>query len=354
MDDPNHGLQGGNDSKDYKEHNSAEKLIESAGTNEIEQHNPTSTSKDKRTTGDVDLNVPWPKNNYDPPSEPELKSLQQTILTLYHLGYRYVAVNFEIDENLKLPVNSPSDINPIKLNQLINLDRYRDLNLYTRLTIIVNDSSKLMNFNKFQTYFNLISIKPMTEKALQLSIINLNIDLISINLASKLNFYLKHKIIGQALKKGIKFEICYNGLISSLSNSLNRKFFISNLIQLVRATRSNGLVLSSGCNNGLDVRPLNNVINFLETLGLKSKNINQYIANSKLVLVNGNLKINSYKQLVAIDDDPTLIHNGKDLNTGDSVKPTEDIGHNSIKQFKRNREKDSDIQSIQKRVKPGH
>lgn len=296
----------------------------------------------------MDLNVPWPKNNYDPPTEAEMTRLKQTIANLYNLGYKHIVVNFEIDENLKLPVNSPKEINPVHVSELIDLEKFRDLQLYTRLTIIVNDSSKLMNFNKFQSYFNLISIKPMTEKALQLSIINLNIDLISVNLASKLNFYLKHKIIGQALKKGIKFEVCYNGLIISQSNSQSRKFLISNLVQLIRATRSNGIVISSGCNNAVDVRSLHNIVNFFQTLGLKSKNINQYIANSKLVLVNGTLKLNSYKQLVAVDQDITLINNRKD------VLP-EDVGHNSIHQYKRTRDKGEDIESLTtKKSKLGH
>lgn len=265
-----------------------------------------------------DLNVPWPRNNYEAPKDSEIVNLRNIITSLYSLDVHKIAINFEIDESLRLPVNQPNEINPIKIDQIIDTNKYPGLNIYTRLTIVVNDSSKLVNFNKFQNYFDIIAIKPVLEKALQLSIINLTIDLISVNLNSKLNFYLKHKIVGQAIKKGIKFEVCYDSLISSTA-SINRRLLISNLLQLIRATRSNGLVISSGCTETVNLRSLNNIVNFYETLGLKKNKINQFIENSKYVLMNGRLRINSYKQIVAIDDDAELIDNSKDDSISNSV-----------------------------------
>ena len=44
------------------------------------------------------------------------------------------------------------------------------------------------------------------KKVLQLSILNLDIDLISINLASKLSFYLKFKTLNNATEKGINLK----------------------------------------------------------------------------------------------------------------------------------------------------
>lgn len=264
-----------------------------------------------------DLNVPWPNHNYTKLTEEQVTNLRNIIVTLYTFKVFKIAINFEVDESLKLPINQPNEINPIKLDEIIDISKFPGLNIYTRLTIVVNDSSKLINFNKFQNYFDLIAIKPVLEKALQLSIINLSIDLISINLNGKLNYYLKHKIIGQALKKGVKFEICYNDLISN-SSSINRRFLISNLVQLIRATRSNGLIISSGSTSAINVRSLNNIINFFSTIGLKLNKVNQFLDNSKYVLINGRLRVNSYKQIIAIDDDPELIDNsldGEDYNS---------------------------------------
>lgn len=256
-----------------------------------------------------DLNVPWPQSNYDPISNEQLISLKNIISTLYSLECRRIAINFEIDEGLKIPINDPSKINPIKIDEIIDIKQFPGLQIFTRLTISVNDSSKLINFNKFQNYFDIISIKPLNEKALQLSILNLNIDLISFNLNTKLNFYLKHKIIGQGVKKGIKFELCYNSLISNTYNSSSRRYFISNLIQLIRATRSNGLIISSGATSAINIRTLPNIMTFLSTIGLKTNQINQFIKNSELVLINGRLRIKSYKQTLVVGDSTDLYDN---------------------------------------------
>lgn len=258
-----------------------------------------------------DLNIKWPKLNYDELTGAEVAQLTNVIVTAYDLGYFNQVINFEIDESLKFPGNGVSSINPIKVAQFIDIDKFPELKVFTRLTIVVNDSSRLVNLNKYQNNFDILAIKPVNEKSLQHSIINLNIDLISIPLDTKLNFYLKHKIIGKGLDKGIKFEVCYGPLISSQPSS-GRKLMISNLIQLIRATRSNGLVISSGAVTAINIRAFNNIINFFETLGLRSNYINKFNANAESVLTNGRLRINSYKQTVVLDDNKCLYDNTKD------------------------------------------
>lgn len=258
-----------------------------------------------------DLNLLWPKSNYDNLSPSEITNIKNLIITSYNLGYQNVVINFEVSESLKLPINEPSKLNPIKVKDLIDISKFPDLKVFTRLTVIVNDSSKLINLNKYQNYFDIIAIKPQTEKSLQNSIINLNIDLISIPLDTKLNFYIKHKIVGKALEKGIKFEICYGPLISSTS-TLTRKLMISNIIQLIRATRSNGLIISSGSKNPINLRSFHNIMNFFQTLGIKLNHINKFDDNAEKALINGRLRINSYKQTVMIDDNTNLYDNSKD------------------------------------------
>ncbi|CAH6721261.1 ribonuclease P/MRP protein subunit Rpp1p [[Candida] jaroonii] len=258
-----------------------------------------------------DLNLLWPKSNYDALTPSEITNIKNLIITSYNLGYYNVVINFEVSESLKLPINEPSKLNPIKIKEIIDISKFPDLKVFTRLTVIVNDSSKLINLNKYQNYFDLIAIKPQTEKSLQNSIINLNIDLISIPLDTKLNFYIKHKIVGKALEKGIKFEICYGPLISSTS-TLTRKLMISNIVQLIRATRSNGLIISSGSKNPINLRSFHNIMNFFQTLGIKLNHINKFDDNAEKALINGRLRINSYKQTVMIDDNVNLYDNSKD------------------------------------------
>ena len=154
-----------------------------------------------------DLNIPWPVNNYDKsPTLQQLTNLRNIIITNYSLGITHQAINFQISiESVKIPTTTTATtkINPIPINQLLNelLPKFPKLKLFSRLTLIVNDSSKLPQLNKLQNQFDIIAIQPLNEKVLQLSILNLDIDLISINLASKLSFYLKFKTLNNATEK---------------------------------------------------------------------------------------------------------------------------------------------------------
>ncbi|KHC57340.1 ribonuclease P/MRP protein subunit RPP1, partial [Candida albicans P60002] len=117
-----------------------------------------------------DLNIPWPVNNYDKsPTLQQLTNLRNIIITNYSLGITHQAINFQISiESVKIPTTK---INPIPINQLLNelLPKFPKLKLFSRLTLIVNDSSKLPQLNKLQNQFDIIAIQPLNEKVLQLS-----------------------------------------------------------------------------------------------------------------------------------------------------------------------------------------
>lgn len=93
-----------------------------------------------------DLNVPWPCLTYNTqPTQQQLEVLKNTIVTLYSLGYTHQAINFSINENVRIPVGTPDLINPINIAYLKSelVPRFPKLKLFTRLTIIVSDPSKL-------------------------------------------------------------------------------------------------------------------------------------------------------------------------------------------------------------------
>ncbi|CUM67827.1 uncharacterized protein PRCAT00005534001 [Priceomyces carsonii] len=268
-----------------------------------------------------DLNVPWPVNNYtSKPSSQQIITLKNTIVTLYVLGYTHIAINFCLSESVKVPAKDPSQINPIQIAQLEkDLKEYEYLKLFTRITMTISDPSQCQGLSKLQNYFDIISIQPLTEKALQIASSNLDIDLISFNLSSRLPFFLKHKTVGSALEKGIKFEICYSNLISgpagytvqgpnenmtlSTTAALARKNFFNNVLQLIRASRSRGLVVSSGATGPLQTRNPDDILNLLKTLGLDHSRAKFCLTgNAERVLISGRLRIKSYKQTIQIDD----------------------------------------------------
>ncbi|EGW34987.1 uncharacterized protein SPAPADRAFT_131716 [Spathaspora passalidarum NRRL Y-27907] len=267
-----------------------------------------------------DLNIPWPVDNYtSKPTPSQLTQLKNIISTNYTLGITHQVINYSITETVKIPINNANEINPIDItwlrNELVNFPKLR---LFTRLTLIVNDSSKIQHLTKLQNHFDLIAIQPLTEKALQLTITNLDVDLISLNLSSRLPFFLKHKIIGSAIDKGIKFEICYNWLISGAIGydgthanvQLIKKNFFNNVLQLIRASRSRGLVISSGATQPLQLRNSNDILTILKTLGLdRSRAKACMTVNPERVLVNGRLRIKSYKQTISVNDNAKLLEN---------------------------------------------
>lgn len=261
-----------------------------------------------------DLNVPWPVQNYTSvPTPAQITNLHNTIAALYALGIRYVAVNFQINENIKLPLTSPDKLNPIPLADLKKrFAQYDGLHLFSRITLVITDPAKVQSIQKLNNSacFDLIAVQPTTEKALQLTTTNLDIDIVSLPMCSRLPFFLKHKTVGQAIVKGIKFEMCYSGLIAGpagyetsgvlgTTGHLTRKVYFSNALQLIRASRSRGLLFSSGASEPLHARNYADILALMDTLGLKTSNAKDgFVKNPELALVSGRLRIRANKQTV--------------------------------------------------------
>lgn len=262
-----------------------------------------------------DLNVPWPTGYGATPLAAETTNFLNVVAMLYSLGYRYLAVNFVVSENTKLPFNTPDKLNPIPLEMLRKkTQKYEGLRLFSRITLVITDPAKCQSILKLHASnaFDLIAVQPTTEKALQLTAANLEIDIISLPMGTRLPFFIKHKTVGQALEKGIKFEICYLGLISGpalyelsmvlgTTGHISRKNFISNCLQLIRASRNRGLMFSSGALEPLHARNHSDILALMEALGLKvSSGKEGFVKNPELALMAGRLRIKSNKQTVML------------------------------------------------------
>ncbi|EDK43523.1 conserved hypothetical protein [Lodderomyces elongisporus NRRL YB-4239] len=281
-----------------------------------------------------DLNIPWPVDNYNAkPTEAQQTNLVNTIVTNYALGVTHQAINFTVNESVKIPTGSLDLINPIPVKSL--LSRLRpvcpDLKLYSRITLVVSDTSKLQGLSKLQSCFDLIAMQPLNEKALQMTVMNVECDLISFNLSSKLPFFLKFKTIGSGIQKGIRYEINYSHIVSgtkgyvndNVNSNLLKKNWFSNVLQLIRSSRSKALVVSSGAQNPLQVRNGNDILVLLKTLGLDSSRAKSCITmESENALVNGRLRIKSHKQAISIGDEK-LVNNDHE----DSEKRNNALGY---------------------------
>lgn len=262
-----------------------------------------------------DLNVVWPSQSYSAPSANQLDNLYNTISMLYTFGYNYLAVNFIVPDTVKLPQNGAEKLNPIPMNELRQKFKlFSKLRLFSRITLVLSDPAKCQSVLKINNTgaFDVVAVQPLNEKALQLTTANLDVDLISMPMATRWPYFLKHKTVGQALGKGIKFELCYSGLIGGpagyesssalgVTGKISRKQFFSNSLQLIRASRSKGLVLSSGATEPMNVRNYVDVLAILNQLDLKNSNCkDSFLNNPEAVLIKGRLRITSNKQTVMI------------------------------------------------------
>lgn len=265
-----------------------------------------------------DLNVPWPLTGYTPPDLIEVQNVCNVIATLYSLGYRYIAINFVAGETTKLPINKPDSLNPIPMADLRQrLKGFEGLRLFSRITIVVTDPAKAQSISKLNNTgaFDLIAVQPTTEKALQLTLTNMDIDIIALPMLTRLPYFLKHKTVGLSLARGVKFELCYSELIGGAAayessaalratGHVSRKNFFSNCLQLIRAARSRGLVFSSGASEPAHVRNYADIIAIMTQLGLKVSNVKEgFTTNPEAALVKGRLRNKSNKQTVMVGNE---------------------------------------------------
>lgn len=267
-----------------------------------------------------DLNVPWPVPGYGKASSAQIAALKATISTALALDYTHIAVNFTVPEGTRLPVHDPASINPVPMGELAKHfeKSFPNARLFSRLTLMVADPAQIQGLAKIQNHFDILAVQPTTEKALQLAVSNLDIDIVSLNLAQRLPFYLKHKTVCSGVDRGVHFELCYASLIGgpagytsngsemmlSTTALAARKNFFSNALQLIRASRLRGLVVSSGATHPLQLRNSSDILTVLKTIGLESGRTKHCVTSSpERALVSGRLRIKSYKQTVIAGND---------------------------------------------------
>lgn len=214
-----------------------------------------------------DLNIVL-KNN---PRETE-----KIICRAIDLGYEMIAVNStcelttakskkEKQKPLCLPSFNWKDLPGIKAL----MDSNQNINVFSRVTVKLEDQSQLHQLasTPFST-FDILAVTPTTEKLFQQCCSSLEVDIISLDLTSRLPFYLKLSQVRQAVQRGIHFEIVYSPAIRSTSQ---RKYIISNALEIVRATKGKNTLLSSQAESTLDLRGPYDISNLGLLFGLKEE-----------------------------------------------------------------------------------
>lgn len=196
-----------------------------------------------------DMNVPWNEETKD--------HVEKTLKTLESFGYGSVALTHSVSGKIpKTPCHIPKF--------------HSGLKIFTRLNLILQDPQQnygINSLNEVIKSYDLISVQPETEKMFNVACTSLDIDIISIDMTSRIPFPLKHGFVRQAVAKGIKFELLYSPVIR---DGGNRRNVLANALIISRVTGGKNLILSSGTELPWQVRAPRDVINLAALYGIPS------------------------------------------------------------------------------------
>lgn len=177
--------------------------------------------------------------------------------------------------------------------------------IVSRLTLTLEETSINYNLSNTTKEFDLLAIRPTTEKTLQHACTSMDIDIISLDLSSRLPYYLKHSTLGSATSRGIFLEICYS---ASLSDTAARRQLLSNAANIVRATRGRGLIISSEATRAMGLRGPYDLINLATFWGLPQERGRETVCeNPRKVLVKAETRRGVYKGVLRITAQPDPI-----------------------------------------------
>ena len=112
--------------------------------------------------------------------------------------------------------------------------------------------------------------------------------------------------MSSAIQRGIRFEICYSPGISGGSDA--RRNVISGATALIRATRGQGIILSSEARNALGLRGPHDVINLISLWGLGQERGKEALCEEADKVVRlARLRRETFRGVVGVVDDGRVV-----------------------------------------------
>lgn len=301
------------------------------------------------TTMLADLNVPWPAV----PNPIALTNLSKTLVLLYDLGYTVVALNHTIDGTAKAPSGGSSKKNkggggqqvtaastecPINF-ALLPSPPPKGLTVLTRGTLILDDSSASHQPQRVQAMglvYDIVAVRPKSERTMLMACTSIDgVDIVSLDMTVRFPCFLKHRTVGAAVGRGVKFEISYAGGkdpslefadsgikltstdsggaaaatlhigdgsgLSATSNPESRRHLVSNAAHIIRSSRSRAILVSSEAYSPVVCRGPYDVVNLATTWGLDHMRAREAIDKVAVAVIKaGQLRRTSYKQVIRL------------------------------------------------------
>ncbi|KAF1353703.1 ribonuclease P complex subunit Pop2 [Delphinella strobiligena] len=236
-----------------------------------------------------DLNVEY--NASRTPSKDS--EITRALSFLSELGYNAVALNHTIAGKL------PSDLS-CAIPDPLPFPVPSSLNVLRRCTLILSESATNNRIAALSANYDILALRPVDEKTFQHACSTAECDLISLDLTQRLGYHFKFKTVSEAVKRGVRFEVCYSqGL---LGESLARRNLISNVVQLIRATRGGrGIIVSSEAKKAVACRAPWDVVNLAAIWGLSQERAHEAVSKEvRSVVASARLKRTSFKGVVDV------------------------------------------------------
>ncbi|KAL5095613.1 hypothetical protein Trisim1_000383 [Trichoderma cf. simile WF8] len=240
-----------------------------------------------------DLNIAWS------PATPTDRLLQ-TLTTAHSLGFSTVALNHTLE--LPFPANPTTPFPALPSSSSSDSNNNNKLpHVLHRATLPLADpAASNYRLPSLVSVYDLLAIRPLTEKAFQNACLTLDIPIISLDMAQHFPFYFRPKPCMAAVSRGVRFEICYSQALLA-ADPRGRANFISNATNLIRATRGRGIIISSEAKSAFGLRAPADIVNLFNVWGLQSEKAMEGLRTiPRSVVVNEGMKRDGFRGVINI------------------------------------------------------
>ncbi|KAI9789494.1 MAG: hypothetical protein M1816_006036 [Peltula sp. TS41687] len=237
-----------------------------------------------------DLNVPWVSDK---------DQMQRTLAFLDELGYNVVALSHtlsgKLPADLTCPISSP-----------LPFRTPASLRVLRRCTLVYSDPSQNHRLPSLLSHYDLVALRPTTERAFQQACQLADVFLVSLDLTVRHPFHFKHGLLRAAIRRGVRFEICYAlGLLASGDAASARRNLISNATQLIRATGGGrGIVISSEARTAVGVRAPIDLVNWAVVWGMSGSERGREAVEkeARLLVLMADMRRSSFRGVINVVD----------------------------------------------------
>ena len=161
-----------------------------------------------------------------------------------------------------------------------------ELRQISRLTVTVDDVTDAQSLhvsNPVLGMFDIVAARPGSVKVFAHLCKQADIDIIMLDFTHRIPFSLNKKLLDEAVKRGIHFEISYGPILSAAAGA--RKEVFANTKMLIQFLRGRNLLISSSAESWSMVRGPLDVANIGMILGLNQEQAMKSIADNCVVVL---------------------------------------------------------------------